>query len=371
MKFIAKKQDLQAALQKISGAVTTKSSLPILENILLKTTDNSLELIATDLEITIQTDAKVQVEEAGSCTVPARKLQNLIGELPSADTNVEIEIKDERLYIEVTETNSHFQLPVLPKDEFPSFPEVDKGFNLKLDAQELSHMLKNTQFAAAVDSTRSYLCGVYFDINREDLTVVSTDAHRLALHSTKLQDEQYEGSQQSLLVPVKAIRELVKILSDEEKIEINAGNNMVEFKLDNTRLISRLIDDDFPNYRQVIPEDYEYRIEIDRKRLYNAVRRVALMADEKTRRLLVTIEDNKLIIKAEDSETGAGEEELEVDYKGDENTIAFNGDYLAAVLDHIDDEKVYFDLISPDSPGTFRPLDDNNYLYIIMPLRLG
>ncbi|MFP4686592.1 MAG: DNA polymerase III subunit beta, partial [bacterium] len=343
----------------------------ILENILMKVESDSLQIIATDLEITIRTTAKIQGEKDGSCTVPARKFQNLVNELPSGGTEVEVEAKDERLHISVAETNSHFQLPILPEEEFPSFPEVEKDFSLSLESEKIIHMLKNTQFAAAVDSARSYLCGIYFDITRENLTIVSTDAHRLALHSTKLTEEQYSSARQSLLVPVKAIRELIKILSGEEKIEINAGENMVEFKLNETVLISRLIDEDFPNYRQVIPEDYEHRLEIDCRRLYNAVRRVALMADEKTRRLLITVGTGKLIIKAEDSETGAGQEELSVDYKGEETTIAFNGDYLAAVLDHIEDDRVYFDLISPDSPGTFRPLDDNNYLYIIMPLRLG
>ncbi len=373
MKFTGQKQALQDALQTISGAVTTSSTLPILENILLETDNDVLNMVATDLEITINTTASVKIQAEGSCTIPARKFQNLIQALPEAATEIEFDLKeeDERAILTVEATNSRFELPVLPSEEYPSFPVVDDGFSFQFTADRLEYVLKNSQFAAATDSTRSYLCGIYFDLNHEGATVVATDAHRLALHKTKFADEQYDDKDRSLLLPVKAARELVKIIPSEGEITVKSDGNLVEFELDDGRLISRLIDEDFPNYNQVIPQEHKQRVIINRRRLYDAVRRVSLLADPKTRRLLIDLKTGKLLIRAEASETGSGEEELEIDYSGDEQTIAFNGDYLADVLDHIDDDEVYFDLISPDSPGTFRPIDDNDYLFIIMPLRLS
>ncbi|MGM0381323.1 MAG: DNA polymerase III subunit beta [bacterium] len=373
MKFLGQKNTLQTALQTISGAVTSSSTLPILENILLETTDDGLNLVATDLEITITTSADVKVQAEGSCTVPARKFQKLIQELPAGDTVVEFDLNEdeERVVITVGDTNSRFELPVLPEDEFPSFPVVEDGFSFRFDSDRLEYVLKNSQFAAATDTTRSYLCGIYFDLDHEGATVVATDAHRLALHETKFSGEQYDDKDRSLLLPVKGARELIKIIPSGEQITIKSDGNLVEFQLGGSKLISRLIDEDFPNYNQVIPQEYKQRVTVNRKRFYDAVRRVSLLSDQKTRRLLVELKPGKLQIKAEASETGSGEEEVEVDYTGDEQTIAFNGDYLADVLDHIDDKEVYFDLISPDSPGTFRPIQDNDYLFIIMPLRLS
>ncbi len=373
MKFTGEKKALQDALQTISGAVTSSSTLPILENILLETEEDGLNMVATDLEITINTSAPVDIQQEGSCTIPARKFQNLIQELPSSSTELEFDLQeeDERAILTVADTNSRFELPVLPSEEYPSFPVVEDGFTFQFDANRLEYVLKNSQFAAATDSTRSYLCGIYFDLDHEGATVVATDAHRLALHETNFTGEQYDDKDRSLLLPVKAARELIKIIPSDGEITIKSDGNLVEFELNGGRLISRLIDEDFPNYNQVIPQEYKQRVTVNRKRFYEAVRRVSLLADQKTRRLLVDLKPGKLQIRAEASETGSGEEELEIDYSGDEQTIAFNGDYLADVLDHIDDDEVYFDLISADSPGTFRPIQDNDYLFIIMPLRLS
>jgi DNA polymerase-3 subunit beta len=177
----------------------------------------------------------------------------------------------------------------------------------------------------------------------------------------------------SLLVPTKASKELTKILRDaeDETLQITTDEQLVRFETDDTRMISRLIDEDFPDYDQVIPDDYEKRVVVDRDRFLDAVKRVSLMADEKTRRLLLDVEPSRLTVRAESSEEGGGEESLEIDYDGQEQTVAFNGDYLQDVLKHVEDDEVYFDLISEDSPGTFRPMEDEEYLYIIMPLRLN
>lgn len=369
MQFTATRDELLDGLQTISGAVSTKSTLPILMNILLEASGDTLTLTATDLEISIQSKVETSIKEEGSCTLPAKKFQRLVQELPSPDTSLHFSTEDNQAHISVEETQSEFQLPVLAPEEFPSLPEVEEGFTFSLDSEELDHLLNHTHFAAATDTSRSYLCGVYFDLKPENLTVVATDAHRLALHRTPISG--LKSGDQSLLVPIKAARELAKILPEDETISINSDNNLVEFQMGNARLISRLVEEDFPNYHQVIPDEFEKRITIDRKRFHDAIKRVSLLADEKTRRLIVTVEPSTLRVRAETSDKGGGEEEIPINYDGEEQTIAFNGDYLGAVLSHIEDDKIYFDLISENSPGTFRPLEGDDYLYIIMPLRLN
>jgi DNA polymerase-3 subunit beta len=371
VKFTAKKGTLLNGLQTISGAVANKSTLPILTNIILETQDASLKLVGTDLEVSIETSVSANVQEEGSCTIPAKKLRRLVKELPSNDTEISFEISDSSTAkITVNETSSSFTMNVLDREEYPDLPQVDDGTTFETDAEELNDILDHSTFAAGTDTSRSYLCGVYLDIDGSNMTVVATDAHRLALHETTVEGN---DDTMNLLVPTKASKELTKILRDaeEDKLEITTDEQLVKFRTEETQMISRLIDEDFPDYDQVIPQDYEKRVTLDRNRLLDAVKRVSLMADEKTRRLLLDLEPSRLTVRAEASEEGGGEEVLEVEYSGESQTIAFNGDYLEDVLKHVEDDEVYFDLISEDSPGTFRPMDDGDFLYIIMPLRLN
>ena len=369
MQFTATRDRLLDGLQTIRGAVSGKSTLPILMNILLQANGDQLTMTATDLEISIQSHVNTTIQAEGSCTIPAKKFQRLIQELPSSDTELHFQTEENQAQLTVPETQSDFQLPILSPEEFPSLPEVEDGFKFSLDADELDYLLNHTHFAAATDTSRSYLCGVYFDLQTENLTMVATDAHRLALHQTPLSN--FEAEDQSLLVPIKAAQELAKILPEDEIVTIHSDKSLVEFNLGDARLISRLVEEDFPNYHQVIPDEFEKRITIGRKRLHNAIKRVSLLADEKTRRLLIQVKPQELHVQAETSDKGGGEEIIPIDYEGETQTIAFNGDYLEAVLSHIEDDEIYFDLISENSPGTFRPLDGDDYLYIIMPLRLN
>ncbi len=368
MKLTAERDTLLDGLTTIQGAVSSKNTLPILQNILLEAEDDELTMTATDLEISVQTHQPVALDEAGSCTLPAQKFKQLLQELPSGDTEINLILEENQVDLTVEETQSNFQLPTLPVDDFPSLPDVEEGFQVELEGARLDYLLDKSNFAASTDTTRNYLRGIYFDLSHDELTVVATDAHRLALHRVELTD--YEAGDRSLLIPINATKQLVRILPDEGMVRLVSDENLVRFELEGATLTSRLIDEEFPNYQQVIPDEYEHRAEVDRDRFLQAVRRVSLLADEQTRRLLLTLNSDQLTLEAESGEAGGGVETLPVDYTGDEQQIAFNGDYLADVLNHIEDESAYFDLISSESPGTFRPMDDEDYLYIIMPLRL-
>lgn len=371
MRFTSDRSTLLDGLKTISGAVATKSTLPILMNIILETQNDRLRLLATDLEISIQTAVETTIEEEGSCTIPARKLRRLVNSLPSADTELVFEVEEDQARITIEETNSEFHMPVLDREEYPELPEVNEDVGFEVSNDRMEHLLQNSTFAAGTDSSRSYLCGVYFDLSEDTLNVVATDAHRLALH--RAGDVETDGDGWSMLVPTKAASELSSILRDHEgeELRVYSDEKLVAFETGSTRLISRLIDEDYPDYHQVIPDDHEHRVPVARDRFLDAVKRVSLMADDNTRRLILRLEDSELTLEAESSETGGGEETVSVDYQGEPQTIAFNGDYLEDILSHVEDEEVYFDLISSDSPGTFRPLEDEDYLYIIMPLRLN
>ena len=214
MKFLARKETLLDGLQTISGAVATKSTLPILTNIILESEEDALKLVATDLEVSIETRVEADIDEPGSCTIPAKKLRRLVKELPSSDTEILFEITDDSTAeLRIQETSSSFTMPVLDREEYPDLPSVGDGTTFSVDAEELNHILDHSTFAAGTDTSRSYLCGVYFDIDGEEMSVVATDAHRLALHRA---DVKGNDESLSLLVPTKASKELTKILRDGE-----------------------------------------------------------------------------------------------------------------------------------------------------------
>lgn len=372
MRFETTKAKLQDGLGTISGAVSSSSSLEVLEHVLLQAEEDKLKLKATDLELSLETSIDVNISQTGSCSVPAQKFQNLIQALPSSKTSVEFEVSNEQMDITVSETNANFQLPALPEDEFPDLPEPEEEeLKFSIEAEELADRLRDTQFATSTDSTRGYLGGVLFELDREDLTLVATDSHRMALQEVNLEAEGAPDSSTSILIPVKGIRELVKTMPEDARVRVTSDGNLVEFNFGSTRLISRLIDEEFPDYQRVIPEEYEQRIELSTARLLDAVKRVTLLADEKTKRLMLEFGTDELTLKAEDTEEGAGEEKISIDYGGEKISIAFNGEYLADVLKHVPDDEIYLDLISSDSPGTFRPMERNDYLYIVMPMRLS
>ena len=381
MKVRATRAAFQSALQTVCGAISSTNSIAALSHVLIKANDSGIEFNATDLELLLQTKVEAEVKEAGNCLLPAQKFQNLVQTLPSPDTVVELNLKNNRMEVLVDETNSNFKLPVLSENDFPDMKEKHlqsdspEIISFSMETELLHRMLKNTQFAASTDASRSYLGGVLFDFNQESLKVVATDTHRLALYQTT---DYKLGSGSSeyikpVLLPLKPVKELIKILPDEGIVEIKTDGKMAMVSFDDTFMITRLIDDDFPSYEQVIPDeaDFQNRINLDRQRLLNCVNRVTLLADDRTKKLLLEFGHSELAVMVEDSEEGMGVEKISIENPGDEMTIAFNGDYLAEILKYIEDDQICLDLISSDNSGTFRPVEAGNYLYLVMPMRLS
>ncbi|MFH1779446.1 MAG: DNA polymerase III subunit beta [Candidatus Omnitrophota bacterium] len=360
------KENLQKGIQTVQNAASQKSSLPILFNILLETVkNNKIRLVATDLEIGIISTIDAEIQEEGAISIPAKKISDIVKELPgiklslSAKKNNQIIIKCEK---------STFKMMGLPKDEFPKVPElVDKDV-LTLPQKLLKTMLNMTLFAVSKDETRYILTGVLFMAMESKLRLVATDGRRLATIEKEIPKS--GGLVKKVIIPTKAVSELTRILKDEGEVKISFSENQLSFELDDTLLITRLIEGEYPNYEQVIPKQVEEKIRLNKDLFYSAIKRASLFTAPDSQSIKLEAFKNKLIISKSAQDGSESREEIDCDYNGEEMTMGFNPNYLMDVLKNIDEEEVGFELTSPDKPGVIRA-GGNSYIYIILPMQLG
>lgn len=360
------KENLQKGIQTVQNAVSQKSSLPILFNILLETVkNNKIRLVATDLEIGIISTIDAEIQEEGAISIPAKKISDIVKELPgmklslSAKKNNQIIIKCEK---------STFKMMGLPKDEFPKVPELVDEDVLTLPQKLLKTMLNMTLFAVSKDETRYILTGVLFMAMESKLRLVATDGRRLATIEKEIPKS--GGLVKKVIIPAKAVLELTRILKDEGEVKISFSENQLSFELDDTLLITRLIEGEYPNYEQVIPKQVEEKIRLNKDLFYSAMKRASLFTTPDSQSIKLEILKNKLIISKSAQDGSESREEIDCDYNGEEMTIGFNPNYLMDVLKNIDEEEVGFELTSPDKPGVIRA-EGNSYIYIILPMQLG
>jgi len=366
MKFLCKRSDLSHGVQTVLNAVSTRNTLPILANILFEAEDNTLRLTTTDLEVSIKCQIPAEVLDSGSITIPAKRLSEIVRELP--DSDITVSVNDNSLVTLVCE-KSIFKINGLPKDDYPVLPKVknEKGFNLA--KRSLQDMIKKTIFSVSTDETRYVLNGVLFTVEDDVMRMVSTDGHRLALIRQKL--EKSPTQKFNYIVPAKALQELNKILDDEGEINIQLNENQIIFSNDEVVLMSRLIDGQFPNYNQVIPKQSDKTITCDTNLLLSATRRVSLMASDKSSSVKYTISNNKLVITANTPEVGEAQEEMDIAYTGENISVAFNAKYVLDVLKNIGTDACVIELTTSLNPGVFKPHnEEQNYLCIVMPMRI-
>jgi DNA polymerase III subunit beta len=366
MKFICKRTDLAHGVQTVLNAVSNRNTLPILSNILFELEEDLLRLTTTDLEVSIKCQIPAHVTEPGSITIPAKRLSEIVRELP--DSDVTVSVSDNSL-VTLSCEKSLFKINGLPKDDYPVLPKSknEKGFNLS--KKELHEMIKRTVFSVSTDETRYVLNGVLFTVDDNIMRMVSTDGHRLALIEQKL--EKTPTQKFNYIVPSKALQELSKILDDEGEINIQLNENQIIFSNDEVILMSRLIDGQFPNYNQVIPKDTDKNIDCQTDVLLSATRRVALMASDKSSSVKYTMSNNKLLITANTPEVGEAQEEMEIEYTGENISVAFNAKYVLDVLKNIGSKDCVIGLSTSLNPGVFTPKsEDKKYVCIVMPMRI-
>lgn len=364
MKFTISKESLQQAIQQVQHVVSARTTLAILSNVLLRAKDGVLELTTTDLDVGVTCSVAAEVEEEGATTLPARRLATIIRELPSE--NIEISV-DEKNVASIRSGPSYFKVLGLTSEEFPALPRFDDAREFRIDQQILRDCLKKTSYAISTDETRYVLNGILFSFKNNTLTMVATDGRRLAMVEQELEFPQ--SQEVDIIVPTKAVNELSRLLGDLGEVIIRVTNTQVGFDLGDGLLISKLIDGNYPNYRQVIPGEAKERIALEREVFLKAISRVSLLASEKSNSVKFQFTPGQVEIIASSPDIGEARETIAINYKGASITIAFNPEFTMAPLRNLSADEVHLHLIDEISPGVLRT--GTNFLYVLMPMRVN
>ena len=363
MRLETQKEVLLNGIQIVQNVITPKAALPILSHILIETQQNGLRLTATDLGVGISCVIPVDIQEQGAITIPAKRFGDIIRELPG--DKVSINTKKNNLVIIETES-CQFKIMGLGREEFPSLPEFKDKEVIKLEQITLKEMLGLVSFAVSFDETRYILNGILLKINKDIFTMVATDGKRLALVERKLKKEINKDIY--VIVPIKTIQELNRNLKEEGELSLVLSGNQVLFDLGGVVIISRLIEGEFPDYRQVIPPVSENKMGVTREEFLLAIKRAALLSTPDYQAVKLELFKDKLVVSKSTPDIGESREEVAVEYKGKEMVIGFNPNYLIDVLKNLQIEKVELELTDSEKPGAIRT---NGYVYIVLPMRLS
>jgi len=362
------KDQIIAGLQAVQNVVSTRTTLPILSNVLLRAEGGHVEFTATDLDVSVTCKVEAKVIKSGATTLPVKKLFSIVREL-----NGEIEIEtDEKNISSIRSGSSFFKIHGLSADEFPPLPKFKDDKKVLLPQENIRAMIRKTSFAVSTDESRYVLNGIFISLKEGKMTFVATDGRRLALV-----DEEVDISEKSageFIVPAKAVNELNRLLQDKGDVELKFGENQASFALKNETgfsvlLITKLIEGNYPNYRQVIPGEAKERIGVGREELVQALRRAEIMTSEKANSVKLAFGKNLLTITANSPEVGEARETMAINYKGKELAIAFNPRYLIDPLNALGEDEVFIELIDELSPGVIKI--NGPFLYVVMPMRLN
>jgi len=364
MKFSVSKEKLLEGLQTVQNVVSTRTTLPILSNVLLQAVDGQLRLTTTDLDVGVRGSIDAQVEKAGATTLPARRLFTIVRELPATEIQIDVDSKN---VASIRSGQSFFKIMGLPEEEFPPLPKFENAKSFTIRQKDLRDGLKKTSYAISTDETRYVLNGILCSFKDNKLTLVATDGRRLALVDIELE---FPRSQEvDIIIPTKAVTEIQRLLGEEGDVKLSVGENQVAFEVGGTLLVSKLVEGNYPNYRQVIPSETKERITLEREAFLNAVHRVSLLASEKSNSVKLVFSKNNIDIMANTPEVGEANESLPVQYKGKDFSIAFNPEFLMAPLRNLPNDEVYLDLTDEMSPGVIKI--QTPFLYVLMPMRIS
>jgi DNA polymerase-3 subunit beta len=363
MKFKVEKTNLVNAIQTVQNVITTKSALPILSNILIEAQTGALKLTATDLDIGITCVIPVDIQEAGAITVPAKRFSDIVKEFPLDSISITTKKNNQ---VTIDSDMCQFKIMGLLKEEFPKLPEFKDKKVIKINQGAFKQMLSLTAFAVSLDETRYVLNGILFKISKNLFTLVSTDGKRLAVVERKLPIE--SDVDISMIVPLKTIQELNRNLQDDGELSLVVSSNQALFDLGNVGIVSRLIEGEFPDYKQVVPPISENKLKVVRNQFLLAVKRAALLATPDYQAVKLEVFKNKLVISKSTPDVGEFHEELAVEYSGRELVIGFNPIYLIDILKNLNEETVSMELTDGEKPGVIRI---NGYVYIVLPMRLN
>ncbi len=362
MKLTVPTKNLHKALQKVTNIIGTRSTLPVLANVMLEAEGKTLTLTTTDLEVRITTKVEAEIEVEGKTTIPAKKLQSMVDRFEADKVSLDC---NENHHTQVTCGTADFRLLGLPSDDFPLPVDFKAEKTLKFKEMELSRILDQISYAVSMDDSRKVLHGILFSIKENTFTAVATDGKRLALVEKIL--DSFDGSEGDTIVPLKSATELKRLLEKEGEVTLCIGNKQASFETAEVVMTTKLIEGNYPNYRQVIPNSFSKSVEINRTQFLSKLELVAIALADSNAYIKLTYAANKLQFEATSNRYGKGVDYIDIDYSEEEINISFNPVFLSDPFRHSDADKINFKMNDGYSPVAVEGGD--GFLYVIMPMR--
>jgi len=369
MEFVCSKKDLQAGVSIVERIVSTRSTLPIVGNILFEASRGGLKLSANNLEIGIEVNVAAKTIKEGSILIPAKTLGEVVAKLPDSETT--FKLKDKGV-ISINYKKSNINIHSLPADEFPQLPHIKEGKSLNLDAKLFAEMIEHTIFAASNSEDKHVLNGILMEVGKQEtsnIRMVATDGYRLAKRAEKVPGLDISAN---VIIPARALNEVLRILQADPagQVKITVSSDRIAFKHQEVYLVSRLIQGQFPDYKQVIPKGSETKVSIETQAFLSSAERAAIIAAQSANIVRIEVRAGQLKILATAPDVGSVEEVLEVETKGKERAqVAFNVRLLTDALKVIETEQISLELGETLNPGLIRPVGGPDYIYIVMPIR--
>jgi DNA polymerase-3 subunit beta len=370
MKIRTPQTTLVAAVDRVLNVVPQKTTMPVLGHLLLEATGGQLKLTATDLDLTISTSVRAEVDREGAVTLPAKRFSEIVHQL---DPSATVELDVHRANALISAGRASFRILGTGAEEFPKSPGLAFKKGMTLPAATLRQAIQKTVFCVSKDETRRALTGVLWEVAGDSMAMVGTDGHRLARISVPA--EIAVEARREVIVPTKALQQVLRLATivEDEGIQVKLADDHAIFRFDETALFTRLIEGPFPKYQDVIPKANEKKVVVKRDLLADALRRVSLLADNLTHQVRVSVKRDLLVLSARTQDIGEAKEEVEAQYGGDEMDMGYNAQYLSEIVRNVDSDEVLLSLSTPLNAGLVEPLEqgkDENYLCLIMPLRL-
>jgi DNA polymerase III subunit beta len=368
MELVVRKNDLLKELSLLQGIVERKNTIPILANVLIEATGTNVSLLATDLDVGLRSRCEANVVKAGTLTLPAKKLFEIVNALPDTDIRIEEDKGGRNVTVAADRFESRMQ--TLPASEFPTPPQDAGPAEASLPGSALKRMIAHTRFAITSEDTRYFLNGAQLVLKPDSMSMVATDGHRLAFMS--IHEAPSQSAPSEVLLPRKTLTEVARLADGSDPVEFSQGENHLFFRAGDRLLISRKIDANFPAYERVIPKTNDKRIEFDRDRLAAAVRRVRLLSNERSKAVKFVIGKDQVEITSSTPEVGEAREVLPVEYSGTAMQICFNADYVDNFLSVVETAGVQLEFKDEMSQAVMKPVggEGYDYTYVIMPMRI-
>lgn len=369
MKIICEKEKILKGINSVINGVASKTTMPVLEGILIQTNDNELKLTSYDLEIGIEYILEANVEEQGNTVVNAIMFSEIIKRLPS--TEIKLTINENNL-LEIECEGSLYKLATMNPDDFPELPKINVDNSIEIEQTTLKNMIRKTIFAVSTEENRPIFTGCLFEVKENKLNVVAVDGYRLAVKTKELLSS---GNDFSSVIPGKTLNEVNKIISDSfDTVKIGISRNQALFEMENCKIVTRLLDGEFLNYSNTIPKNWETRIKVNKNNIQNCFERILLISassieKEKKYPVKINIELGKVTISCA-NQTGDAKEEIYVDTEGKDLEVGFNPRFFLDALKAIDDEDVYIEFGTNRSPCIIKPVEDGDYVYMILPIKM-